>query len=58
VIERFKMLEGGKTLQASFTLDDPGTFNAAWSGITLYHRSLDLLRLTGEPCAENNSGHP
>ncbi len=58
VVERFKMIEGGKTLQASFTVDDPGAFNAAWSGITLYHRSPAALPLTEEPCAENNLDHP
>jgi len=58
VVERFKMIEGGKTLQASFTLDDPGAFNAAWSGIALYHRSPAVLPLTEEPCAENNLDHP
>jgi len=58
VIERFKMIEGGKTLQVSFTVEDPGAFNAAWSGITTYHRSPSLLPLTEEPCAENNMDHP
>src|SRR5258708_21993795 len=56
--ERYKMIEGGKTLQVSFTVDDPGAFNAAWSGMTLYHRSPSALPLTEEPCAENNLDHP
>jgi hypothetical protein len=58
VLERFKMIEGGKTLQVSFTVDDPGAFNAAWSGIVMFHRSASVLPLTEEPCAENNLDHP
>ena len=58
VVERYKMIEGGKTLQVSFTVDDPGAFNAAWSGIALYHRSPAMLPLVEEPCAENNGEHP
>ena len=58
VVERYKMIEGGKTLQVSFTVEDPGAFNAAWSAITLYHRSPAILPLVEEPCAENNGEHP
>jgi len=55
VIERFKMIEGGKTLQVSFTVDDPGAFNAPWSAITMYHRSPRALPFSAEEaCAENN----
>jgi hypothetical protein len=58
VVERFKLIDGGKTLQATFTVEDPSAFNAPWSGIALYHRSPGILPLTEEPCAENNLGHP
>jgi hypothetical protein len=30
VVERFKIVNGGKTLEASFTVDDPGTFYKPW----------------------------
>ncbi|HYM18723.1 MAG TPA: hypothetical protein VEU06_09180 [Micropepsaceae bacterium] len=30
VVERFKITNGGKTLEASFTADDPGTFYKSW----------------------------
>jgi hypothetical protein len=30
VVERFKIANGGKTLDASFTVDDPGTFYRPW----------------------------
>jgi hypothetical protein len=39
-------------------VEDPGAFNASFSGFTLYHRSPAVLQLTEEPCAENNVGHP
>ncbi len=54
VIERFKPSEDGKTLQVSFTVDDPGAFNAPWSGIVRYRRAASAVRLTEQPCAENN----
>ncbi len=31
VIERFKMINGGKTLQVLVHVEDPGTFNMAWN---------------------------
>jgi hypothetical protein len=31
VVERFKLINDGKELEVNFTVDDPGTFNAAWS---------------------------
>src|SRR5215467_12993243 len=52
VIERFKLLEGGKILQAHVTVDDPGTFNMPWSAIQRW-RSVDRP-LTELMCAENN----
>jgi hypothetical protein len=30
VVERFKMIDGGKTLQVLVTVDDPGAFNMPW----------------------------
>jgi hypothetical protein len=32
VIERFKLIDGGNTMEVSFTVVDPGAFNAPWSG--------------------------
>jgi hypothetical protein len=52
VVERFKMLEGGKILQALITVDDPGAFNTPWSAIQRWKRRegdtiIELI------CAEN-----
>ncbi len=54
VVERFKLIEEGKMLQVNFTVDDPGAFNAPWSGIVRYRRAAPAQRLTEQPCAENN----
>jgi hypothetical protein len=54
VVERFRLIDGGKTLEVNFTVDDPGTFNAPWSAIVRYRHGRTPERLTEEPCAENN----
>jgi hypothetical protein len=54
VVERYKLLDNGKTLQASFTVEDPGAFNAPWSAMELFHPTRESAFLAEEPCAENN----
>ncbi len=48
------MIDGGKTLQATVTVDDPGTFNVPWSGIQRWRR-VQEGPLSEEICAENNT---
>ena len=55
VTERFKLIEDGKMLEVNFTVEDPGAFNAPWSGIVRYRRQPQ--RLSEQPCAENNFDH-
>src|SRR6266700_3546212 len=38
VVERFKMVDDGKTLQVSVTVDDPGAFNMPWSAMQRWRR--------------------
>src|SRR5580693_217315 len=38
VVERFKMVDGGKTLRVFITVDDPGAFNTPWSAIQHWQR--------------------
>ena len=52
VVERFKLIEGGKTLQAEVTVDDPGAFNMPWSAIQRY-RSVHEGPLPEKACAED-----
>jgi hypothetical protein len=55
VVERYKVINDGKALQASFTVEDPGAFNAPWSAVELFHPVHEPAALTEEACAENNS---
>jgi hypothetical protein len=53
VVERFSLVDGGKTLQALIMVDDPGAFNMPWSAIQRWRRRegsviLELI------CAENS----
>ena len=52
VVERFKMLDGGKILQASITVDDPGAFTMPWSALQRWKRREEgpIIELI---CAEN-----
>jgi hypothetical protein len=52
VIERFKIVDGGRALQATVTVDDPGTFNKPWSGMVQW-RKVNQPMLESI-CAENN----
>jgi hypothetical protein len=54
VIEHFKLMEDGKMLEVTFTVDDPGAFNGPWSGIVRYRRAARAQPLTEQACAENN----
>ena len=52
VVERWRMVDGGKAMEVVFTVDDPGAFYQPWSGMRRYRR------VQQEPdeivCAENN----
>ncbi len=54
VVERFQLTDGGKTIQVSIRVEDPGTFNMAWSARQTYHRGPEE-RILETICAENNS---
>ena len=52
VVERYKLIEDGKILQATITVDDPGTFNMPWKAIQRWRKTDRIL--AENPCAENN----
>ena len=52
VVERFRMVEGGKVLQVDITFDDPDAFNTPWSVMQRYDRIQRPM--AEEICAENN----
>jgi hypothetical protein len=55
VVERFKLIDGGKTLEVNFTAEDPGAFNMPWSASKRWKRVQ--APLAEESCAENNANY-
>ena len=53
VVERFKMIDGGKTLQVTVTVDDPGAFNMPWSAVQHWRR-IHRGPLIEDLCEPNN----
>ena len=56
VVERWKLIAGGKTLEVSVRVEDPGAFTTPWSARQIYHRA-DQGPLTEMVCAENNANY-
>jgi hypothetical protein len=52
VVERWRMVDGGKGMEAVFTVDDPGAFYQPWTGMRRYRRVQE--EPTEIVCAENN----
>jgi hypothetical protein len=53
VVERLKLLSGGKVLQDTITVDDPGAFNSSWTGVQRWNRT-NRGPIEEISCAENN----
>ena len=64
VVERFRMIDGGKTMEVNVHVEDPGAFTTPWDAVQRYRRvdaagDKDDPRVPGGPleemvCAENN----
>ena len=54
VVERYHLVDDGKTLEVQFTVDDPGAFNEPWSGLVRYRRAAPDAKFVEIRCAENN----
>ena len=52
VVERFRLVDGGKAMQVNITFDDPDAFNTPWSVVQRYDRIQRPMN--EEICAENN----
>jgi len=52
VVERWKMTDDGKMMEATFTVDDPDAFYQPWSGMRRYRRVQEAF--AEDVCAENN----
>ena len=53
VLERFKLIDGGKTLQDTITVEDPGAFNMPWTAVQRWNRTA-RGPIEEFSCAENN----
>jgi hypothetical protein len=52
VVERYKLVDDGKTLQVTFRIEDPDTFYQPWSAVGRLRRVQ--MPMHEEACAENN----
>jgi hypothetical protein len=53
VVERWTIMPDGKAIEATVTVDDPGTFNRPWSGKARWNR-VERGPMIESVCAENN----
>jgi hypothetical protein len=56
VIERFKMIDAGRTIDVNVHVEDPGAFTVPWNAIQRYRR-VDDGPMIEMVCAENNAGY-
>ena len=55
VVERYRIIEDGKALEAIATVEDPGAFTTTWRGMQRYRR-VEQGPMTENVCSENNEG--
>jgi hypothetical protein len=53
VVERLKIIEGGKTLQVTATVEDADAYNMAWSAVQRWKRGPER-KILEQICAENS----
>jgi hypothetical protein len=56
VIERFRLIDGGKILHVDIRVDDPAAFNMPWSAVQEWKRR-ETNPITELICAENSAGY-
>jgi hypothetical protein len=58
VVERFRVIDGGNTLEVAFTVEDPGAFYQPWSGTRNRHRVMNPNSKISEfECPEGNDDY-
>jgi hypothetical protein len=58
VVERFRLIDGGNTLEVAFTVEDPGAFYKPWSGTRNRHRLVNpSLRPVEFDCSAANDDY-
>lgn len=56
VVERFRIVDDGQTLEVNVHVEDPGAFTTPWNAMQRYRR-MDTGPLLETVCAENNDDH-
>jgi hypothetical protein len=56
VVERYRMIDGGKTLEVNINVEDTGAFTTPWNAIQRYRRT-ETGPMPETVCAENNGDH-
>ena len=56
VVERFKLIESGNTLQATITVEDPGAFTMPWTAIQRWRRATNEP-MVERPCEPSNASY-
>ena len=56
VVERYRLIEGGKAIEAIATVEDPGAYTTTWRAMQRYRR-VEQGPLVENVCAENNEGY-
>jgi len=54
VVEHFKIVDDGKALQVTATVEDPGAYNMAWSAVQRWKRGPER-QILEQICAENSA---
>jgi hypothetical protein len=57
VVERYRLIDAGRTLEVSFTVDDPGAFTMPWSASQRYQK-LPQTTMEEVVCAEGEAFAP
>ena len=57
VVERYRRVDGGKTLEVTFTVDDPGAFTTPWSASQRYQK-VEETPMEEISCAEGEAFAP
>ena len=54
VVERFRLVDGGKAIEATARVEDPGAFTMPWTALQRY-RQVEQGPMREAVCAENNA---
>jgi hypothetical protein len=55
VVERYRLVDGGKAMEAIATVEDPGAFTMVWRAMQRYRR-VEQGPMQENVCSENNEG--